>query len=85
MDVCEFKGSLVYKAKSRTVRATQRHPVSKNKKKIKRERTEKYVTIITSFSELHTDLGCLYLVKYKPSNIYLIKNDGTVKKHGIVR
>ena len=30
MDLCEFKASLVYRASSRTARATQKNPVSKN-------------------------------------------------------
>jgi hypothetical protein len=30
--ISEFKASLVYKVSSRTARATQRNPVSKNKK-----------------------------------------------------
>ena len=33
VDLCEFETSLVYRASSRTARATQRSPVSKNKKK----------------------------------------------------
>ena len=33
MDLCEFKASLVYRASSRTAKAAQRSPVSKNKKK----------------------------------------------------
>jgi hypothetical protein len=31
-DLSEFKPSLAYKASSRTARATQRNPVSKNRK-----------------------------------------------------
>jgi hypothetical protein len=34
VDLCEFKASLVYRASSRTARATQRNPVSKKKKKV---------------------------------------------------
>jgi hypothetical protein len=34
----KFKASLVYRASSRTARATQRNPVLKNQKKKKRER-----------------------------------------------
>ena len=34
VDLCEFKASLVYKASSRTVRATQRNPVPKNNNKV---------------------------------------------------
>jgi hypothetical protein len=33
--ISEFKASLVYKVTSRTARATQRNPVSKNRKKKK--------------------------------------------------
>jgi hypothetical protein len=37
--ISEFEASLVYKVSSRTARATQRNPVSKNKKqKTKKER-----------------------------------------------
>jgi hypothetical protein len=32
VDLCEFKASVVYRVSSRTARATQRNPVSKNKK-----------------------------------------------------
>jgi hypothetical protein len=32
LDLCEFKASLVYRVSSRTARATQRNPVSKNQK-----------------------------------------------------
>jgi hypothetical protein len=39
-DLCEFKGSLIYRVSSRTARAvTQRNPVSKKKKK-KRKREQ---------------------------------------------
>jgi hypothetical protein len=31
-DICEFEASLVYRASSRTAKATQRNPVSKKKK-----------------------------------------------------
>jgi hypothetical protein len=30
-DLCEFKANLIYRVNSRTARATQRNPVSKNK------------------------------------------------------
>ena len=41
MDLCEFKGSLVYKVNSRTARAIQRNSVLKNKipKKLQNPRT----------------------------------------------
>ena len=32
MDLCEFEASLVYRASSRTAKATQRNPVSKTNK-----------------------------------------------------
>ena len=35
-DLCEFEASLVYRASSRTVRATQKNPFSKNQKKKKK-------------------------------------------------
>ena len=35
-EISEFKASLVYRVSSRTVRATQRNPVSKTKKKKKK-------------------------------------------------
>jgi hypothetical protein len=37
--ISEFKASLVYKVSSRTARATQRNPVSKNKTKTKQNKT----------------------------------------------
>ena len=38
VDLCEFKASLVYRVVSRTARAKQRNPVSKNQKKKKKEK-----------------------------------------------
>jgi hypothetical protein len=38
--ISEFKASLVYRVSSRTARATQRNPVSKNQKK--KRKTENY-------------------------------------------
>jgi hypothetical protein len=38
--ISEFKASLVYNVSSRTARAIQRNPVSKNKNKTKRHRIE---------------------------------------------
>jgi hypothetical protein len=35
--ISEFEASLVYRVRSRTARATQRNPVSKNKKKKKKK------------------------------------------------
>ena len=37
--ISEFEASLVYRVSSRTARATQRNPVSKEKEKEKKERT----------------------------------------------
>jgi hypothetical protein len=37
--ISEFKASLVYRVNSRTARATQRNPVSKNKNKNKFKKT----------------------------------------------
>jgi Sec-independent protein translocase protein TatA len=39
--ISEFKASLVYKVSSRTARATQRNPVSKNQKKKKKKTNKK--------------------------------------------
>jgi hypothetical protein len=39
--ISEFEASLVYKVSSRTARATQRNPVSKNQKKRKKEKKKK--------------------------------------------
>jgi hypothetical protein len=39
--ISEFQASLIYKVSSRTVRATQRNPVSKEKKKRERRKKEK--------------------------------------------
>jgi hypothetical protein len=39
--ISEFKASLVYKVSSRTARATQRNPVSKNQKKKKKKKKKK--------------------------------------------
>jgi hypothetical protein len=37
--ISEFEASLVYKVSSRTARATQRNPVSKNQKRKKQNKT----------------------------------------------
>jgi hypothetical protein len=39
--ISEFEASLVYKVSSRTARATQRNPVSKNQKKKKERERER--------------------------------------------
>jgi hypothetical protein len=39
--ISEFEASLVYKMSSRTARATQRNPVSKNQKKKKKRKKER--------------------------------------------
>jgi hypothetical protein len=46
--ISEFKASLVYRVSSRTARATQRNPVSKNKTKQIIITNEYYQLIITS-------------------------------------
>jgi hypothetical protein len=38
--ISEFEASLIYRVSSRTARATQRHPISKNQKK-KKEKEKK--------------------------------------------
>jgi hypothetical protein len=38
--ISEFEASLVYRVSSKTARATQRHPVSKNQKRKKKKRKE---------------------------------------------
>jgi hypothetical protein len=40
-DFCEFKASLVYRASSRTAKATQRNPVSKKQKEKKEQGSAK--------------------------------------------
>jgi hypothetical protein len=40
----EFEASLVYRVSSRTARATQRNPVSKNKQKKKKKKKKKKPT-----------------------------------------
>jgi hypothetical protein len=39
--ISEFKASLVYKVSSRTARAIQRYPISKNQKKKKEKKKER--------------------------------------------
>jgi hypothetical protein len=39
--ISEFEASLVYRASSRTARATQRNPVSEKRKEKKRKKTAK--------------------------------------------
>jgi hypothetical protein len=45
--ISEFEASLVYRVSSRTARATQRNPVSKNQKKKKEKKKEKKKTAHT--------------------------------------
>ena len=42
--ISEFEASLVYRVSSRTARATQRNPVSKNQKTNKQKEKKKYVS-----------------------------------------
>jgi hypothetical protein len=49
--ISEFEASLVYRVSSRTARATQRNPVSKNQKK--KEKKKKTPEHNTSKDELH--------------------------------
>jgi hypothetical protein len=39
--ISEFEASLVYRVNSRTAKATQRNPVSKNKNKTNKQKTKK--------------------------------------------
>ena len=43
MDLCEFEASLIYIVSSRTARAIQRNPVSKNKKQ--KTKKQKKITL----------------------------------------
>jgi hypothetical protein len=43
----EFEASLVYRVSSRTVRATQRNPVSKNQKKKKKKKNHQDYSLIS--------------------------------------
>ena len=44
--ISEFKASLVYKVSSKTVRATQRNPVSKNKTKQTNKQTNNQMVVV---------------------------------------
>jgi hypothetical protein len=44
--ISEFQASLVYKVSFRTARATQRNPVSKNKKQTKKESINGFAYIL---------------------------------------
>jgi hypothetical protein len=49
VDLCVFEASLVYRVSSRTVRATQRNRISKDKNKTrKKEIKKKYDTMVVS-------------------------------------
>jgi hypothetical protein len=41
VDLCEFKASLVYRASSRTAKATQRNPLSKTNKQTNKTKEER--------------------------------------------
>ena len=43
--ISEFEDSLVYEVSSRTARATQRNPVSKNQKKKKKKSKRKFTAL----------------------------------------
>jgi hypothetical protein len=72
--ISEFKASLVYRISSRTARATQRNPVSKNqkkkkKKKFHRERALTNSQLLTNMTEkeigkknIHWDYTIVHLV-----------------------
>jgi hypothetical protein len=59
--ISEFEASMVYKVSSRTARAIQRNPVSKNKtkKKKKEKEKEKKEMIFSSFSKEMLCVTCL--------------------------
>jgi hypothetical protein len=44
--ISEFEANLVYKVSSRTARATQRNPVSKNKKQKKQNKQKERIFIL---------------------------------------
>ena len=47
--ISEFEASLVYKVSSRTARAIQRNPVSKNKKTKKKKKKVPFIILAHSF------------------------------------
>jgi hypothetical protein len=57
--ISEFEASLVYKVSSRTARATQRNPVSKNQKKKKKKKSNAPVPLNMDFKGQKQDLYLL--------------------------
>jgi hypothetical protein len=55
--ISEFKASLVYKVSSRTARATQRNPVSKQTKRKKKPKSKKQKDTTTKPTGSTTNLG----------------------------
>jgi hypothetical protein len=55
--ISEFEASLVYKVSSRTARAIQRNPVSKNQKKKKRKKKKKKLKQLLSKAEAGVIMG----------------------------
>jgi hypothetical protein len=53
--ISEFEASLVYKVSSRTARATQRNPVSKNQKKKKKKKKFLLAAFRNKYRDLQTD------------------------------
>jgi hypothetical protein len=49
--ISEFEASLVYRVSSRTARATQRNPVSKNKKQKTKKKKKKKIRLVYKCSE----------------------------------
>jgi hypothetical protein len=64
--ISEFESSLVYRVSSRTARATQKNPVSKNQKK-KKEKKERIYQYYVAADTQETDV--IFLVQIKSQRI----------------
>jgi hypothetical protein len=69
--ISEFKASLVYRVSSRTARATQRNPVSKNQKTPKPQNPKNKQKKKTKYKKQKTVIGSQFLIHNKTMHLIL--------------
>jgi hypothetical protein len=73
--ISEFEASLVYKVSSRTARAIQRNPVSKNQKK--KEKEKKKETVVIFFLETTATSSPVISKSSSPGNRLILNPSDT--------